>query len=390
MLRDPSPSVMNTADVRKPFDMLRQVLEELTRRKLPPSPGHYAAVYRRLEAEAGSDPDAITRSELQLCAALIDALEGLYANGGWLHTQVGQLRAALQDDRSPLTAQINAAETVIRNIALNKARAAAEAQDFSEELKKTIAHIHEEVRAAIVSVGGSDDSMAEYTERLARCGDLSEARILLGEVSAHVRTLSSSLRQTGKALLETRNFLETTTRRLDEANKRAAQNALDAEADPLSGALNRRGLERALRSCPRGDISLIVFDIDDFKRVNDTFGHGVGDLVIQGFSHTLRSGLRESDLLARIGGEEFVVVLPGMRMPRARQVADRMLELIRGWRHSNVARQHGLNITASGGIASCTMGGSVDVGELLRMTLEVADRHLYDAKRAGKNRVLPD
>ncbi len=390
MLRDSSPSVMNPADARKPFDMLRQVLEELTRRKLPPSPGHYAAVYRRLEAEAGSDPDAITRSELQLCAALIDALQGLYANGGWLHTQIGQLRAALEDERAPLVMQINTAETVIRNIALNKARAAAEAQDFSEELKKTIAHIHEEVRSAIVSVGGSDDSMTEYTARLDRCDTLSEARTLLAEVSAHVSTLSASLRHTGQALLETRNFLEITTRRLDEATRQAAQNALDAEVDPLSGALNRRGLERALQACPRGDIALIVFDIDDFKRVNDTLGHAIGDLVIQGFSRTLRSGLRESDLLARIGGEEFVVVLPGMRMPRARQVADRMLELIRGWRHSSVARQHALNVTASGGIACCTMGGSVDVSELLRMTLEVADRHLYEAKRAGKNRVLPE
>lgn len=385
---DSHPTSLTSKDARKPFDMLRQVLEELTRRKLPPSPGHYAAVYRRLDSKGASDPDAVTRSELQLCASLVDALTGLYANGGWLHTQIGQLRAALEDDRQPLSIQIDSVETVIRNIAINKARAEDEAQDFSEELKKTVARIHQEIRSAIESVGGSDDSMTAYSERLEDCDDLDDARVLLTEISAHVCALSATLKQTGHALLETRNFLETTTRRFEEARAAAEKSALEAEYDPLSGALNRRGLENALNNCPRGEVSLIVFDIDNFKLINDTHGHGVGDLVIQGFTKALRGGLRESDLLARIGGEEFVVVLPGMRPPRARQVADRLLELIRSWRHSSVARQYKLNVTASGGLASCITGNG-DNSEVLRMALEVADRHLYEAKRAGKNRVLP-
>lgn len=385
---DNKPNSLSNKDSRKPFDMLRQVLEELTRRKLPPSPGHYAAVYRRLEARDTPDPDQLTRSELLLCASLIDALTGLYANGGWLHAQIGQLRAALEDDRQPLPTQIDSVETVIRNISLNKARAEDEAQDFSEELKKTIAFIHHEIRSAIACVGGSDESMSAYSERLADCNSIDDARALLTEISAHVGTLSMTLKQTGQALLETRNFLETTTRRFEEARAEAEKNAIEAEYDPLSGALNRRGLENALNNCPRGEVSLIVFDIDNFKQINDTHGHGVGDQVIQGFTQALRGGLRESDLLARIGGEEFVVVLPGMRPPRARQVADRLLELIRSWRHSSVARQYQLNVTASGGLASCNTGTG-DTAEVLRMALEVADRHLYEAKRAGKNRVLP-
>lgn len=385
---DNHPTSFSGKDARRPFDMLRQVLEELTRRKLPPSPGHYAAVYRRLDSKEGADPDAVTRSELQLCAALVDALAGLYANGGWLHTQIGMLRAALEDDRQPLAIQIDSVETVIRNISFNKARAEDEARDFSEDLKNTVAHIHQEIRSAIESVGGSDDSMSAYSERLDDCSDLDDARALLAEISAHVGALSKTLRQTGQALLETRNFLETTTRRFEEARAAAEKNALEAEYDPLSGALNRRGLENALNHCPRGEVSIIVFDIDNFKRINDTHGHGVGDLVIQGFTQAVRGGLRESDLLARIGGEEFVVVLPGMRPPRARQVADRLLELIRGWRHSSVARQYNLNVTASGGLASCITGNG-DNTEVLRMAIDVADRHLYDAKHAGKNRVLP-
>lgn len=385
---DNHPTSLSSKDARKPFDMLRQVLEELTRRKLPPSPGHYAAVYRRLDSKGTSDPDAVTRSELQLCASLVDALTGLYANGGWLHTQIGQLRAALVDNRQPLSIQIDSVETIIRNISLNKARAADEAQDFSEELKKTVAHIHQEIRAAIESVGGSDDSMSAYSGRLDDCNDLEDARALLAEISSHVCSLSATLKQTGQALLETRNFLETTTRRFEEARAEAEKNAIEAEYDPLSGALNRRGLENALNNCPRGEVALIVFDIDNFKQINDTHGHGVGDQVIQGFTHALRGGLRESDLLARIGGEEFVVILPGMRPPRARQVADRLLELIRSWRHSNVARQYKLNVTASGGLASCITGNG-DNSEVLRMALDVADRHLYEAKRSGKNRVLP-
>ena len=374
-------------NARKPFEMLRQVLEELTRRKLPPSPGHYAAVYRRLESE--DDSDVITRSELQLCAALVDALQGLYANGGWLHVQIAQLRKVLESDTQPLSVQIDGVETVIRNIALNKAQAEAEARDFSEDLKRALGRIHEEIRTAINSVGGSDDSLVAYSEQIEQCNSIDEARQLLAEISSHVGNLSSTLKQTASALLETRNFLEITTRRLDDAKAQADRYAQEAEIDPLSGALNRRGLENALANCPRGDLSVIVFDIDDFKAVNDTHGHHVGDLVIQGFARALRTGLRETDFLARIGGEEFVVLLPGMRLPRARQVADRLLELIQGWRHSDVAREHHLAVTASGGIASVsTVKG--EISEVLRMALNVADKYLYEAKRSGKNRILPE
>lgn len=377
-----------TVEGRKPFDMLRLVLEELTRRKLPPTPGHYTATYRRLDTADGGTSDAITQSELQLCAHLVDVLQGLYANGGWLHTQIGQLRVALEDERKPLDQRITLVETVIRNIALNKARAVSEMHDFSADLKLTIATVHNEVRASLGQVQDSGAQMQDFQTRMDTCNSLDEAHSLLAECANQVNALATALDRTGQTLLATRNFLETTTRRLEEAEARGTESPGTSDHDALTGTLDRSGLEHAIAHCPVGDTCVLVLDIDGLARINDQHGRPVGDLVLQGAARTLRKTLRDSDLLARIEEDTFVIVLPGMRLTRANLIAERLLDTLRNWRHSETARRYGLNLTASGGMSACLLGNG-EVGEVLRMALEVAERHLFEAKRAGGNRILP-
>ncbi|CAH1662772.1 Diguanylate cyclase (GGDEF)-like protein [Hyphomicrobiales bacterium] len=162
----------------------------------------------------------------------------------------------------------------------------------------------------------------------------------------------------------------------------------EALVDPLTEALNRRGFElRGLQVLRRHaathePIAAIAFDLDHFKAVNDTFGHAMGDAILVQFSQIASRYLRSSDMLFRMGGEEFTALLPGASADDARLVADRI-------RNSFVeaVRQScgGRGVTVSAGIASSGTHG-YDAQELL----SAADRALYRSKNEGRNRVTQD
>lgn len=161
--------------------------------------------------------------------------------------------------------------------------------------------------------------------------------------------------------------------------RRIASAAAEAGHDPLTGLLNRRGLAaRGAASVQGADVvSLLVVDIDHFKVVNDAYGHAAGDLVLVGVAEALRTGSRGVDVVARTGGEEFALVLPGCDAPeavrRARSLCHRVAEQSKGWP---------AQVTLSVGTTT-SHGAVTDVTRLLA----AADGALYAAKAAGRNTV---
>lgn len=163
-----------------------------------------------------------------------------------------------------------------------------------------------------------------------------------------------------------------------------------ATTDSLTMLPNRRFfLERARQEQHRAArngtcLSVLIMDIDHFKRVNDTHGHAAGDQVLVGLGELLRAGMRDQDVAGRLGGEEFAVLLPDTDSAGAVMLAERLRAAVESHRIKGVA-DHPLQITASLGVASLTAGrGSVD--ELLAR----ADEALYRAKKAGRNCVCTD
>jgi diguanylate cyclase (GGDEF)-like protein len=127
-----------------------------------------------------------------------------------------------------------------------------------------------------------------------------------------------------------------------------------------------------------------ALDVDHFKKINDTYGHAVGDAVLQQLAQLLRHRLRSADLLARIGGEEFVAVLVGIAPPQAAEICER-LRLAVG-EHDWASLAEGLVVRISVGIA----GGAPQQNPPHDTLLHRADRALYAAKRGGRNRVHVD
>lgn len=161
-----------------------------------------------------------------------------------------------------------------------------------------------------------------------------------------------------------------------------------ASLDPLTGCYNRRSLEQFIdrdialarrRDC---DLSIVMIDIDDFKAVNDSFGHEAGDAVLREVSGLLTTSIRKSDYLSRYGGEEFALVLPETPLRNAVFLAEKLRTMMKELRVDVNGRS--LFVTASFGVASLPeYGGSA---ELFRE----ADRMLYIAKSRGKDAVAPD
>jgi two-component system cell cycle response regulator len=163
-----------------------------------------------------------------------------------------------------------------------------------------------------------------------------------------------------------------------------------AHYDPLTGLNNRRSLERRLPAMIesarlRGAaLTMMVLDIDHFKRVNDTYGHDVGDLVLKGFGAQLQETVRSGDLICRLGGEEFVVVMPGVGLSEAGRIAERARRTTESRDFVLDGAAGSVSITVSIGLAEWRKDW--DSAELYRR----ADRALYLSKSAGRNRVTQD
>jgi diguanylate cyclase (GGDEF)-like protein len=133
------------------------------------------------------------------------------------------------------------------------------------------------------------------------------------------------------------------------------------------------------------DLSLIMIDVDDFKRINDEFGHPVGDDVLRQIARLLADGQRSVDVVARYGGEEFAVILPETALDEAQIAAERLRERVRTMRLSGPA-ERALPVTISCGVASYPRPDIMTAEELIQR----ADRVLYAAKSHGKDRVCAD
>lgn len=158
--------------------------------------------------------------------------------------------------------------------------------------------------------------------------------------------------------------------------------------DVLTGLLNRRTFEARLRDelLARGrsgqPVSVAMLDVDNFKQINDRFGHGAGDRVLKGVAEAVRQAVRRSDVVARWGGEEFAVVLPETPIADAAAKVEAIRAHLAGTA-LQVDRHHEVRLTVSAGVASAPADGTT-----LEALTQAADDRLLEAKRAGRDRVV--
>lgn len=180
-------------------------------------------------------------------------------------------------------------------------------------------------------------------------------------------------------LLKLQQRLLFTQQRLKQAYQDRESLKQLAEQDPLTGLLNRRGFADLWQSCTEqdakeGDVAVIALDFDNFKQLNDNFGHQAGDEALTELAQILRQNTRDYDFATCLGGDEFILVLPGCTRLEAIQIAERIQQ-------SYAATKYGQHHSISSGIAVSSVGASDDL-------LLLADKALYKAKNAGRGQLV--
>ncbi len=242
---------------------------------------------------------------------------------------------------------------------------------------KNVEHIFNEVHTQV------DDAGQYFGLRIKNTKSVQE---ILQEANIRLSLMNLDFDQMNKELLKTKVELENLTQELEKKNKLLANLA---NLDGLTGIYNHRffqnsldnEISRAMRNETK--ISLLLIDIDFFKKFNDTYGHQVGDFILKTFSKVLKENIRKYDTLSRYGGEEFTVILPDTNEEDAITVAEKLRIAIEEFDYKDDRETY--HITASFGAATAK---PAIMDEFKKSDLiSQADSALYDAKEAGRNRV---
>lgn len=205
------------------------------------------------------------------------------------------------------------------------------------------------------------------------------------EVMDLVRTLVNQTKQIRGSTLSFSSALNDAEKEISRLRSQLEQSQQAALYDALTGLCNRRYFDEELAAhAMRPHMCLILADLDNFKTINDTHGHVMGDLVLKACAKKLQSACREGAQAFRFGGEEFAIIVPNCKLNVARQIAETMRRAIEkiGVRDKRTSEVLG-GISASFGVAEMKQGMN-PLG-----LIQAADKHLYDAKNLGRNRVMP-
>ena len=259
--------------------------------------------------------------------------------------------------------------------AMGRARARAGAQLM--QLEAMVAFI----RTTLAKLSGeslSSDLMAttRRLDALAQLDDLSEIRTGL---EAEVRAVTQVVTARQRALQDQVDSLQ---QQLSDAEIQLAAAQQEAARDELTGVANRRQFERLLDRAMKASgpqVVVGIIDVDNFKTVNDTHGHQVGDRLLGALADALSNAIDASDTVARLGGDEFALLMHGVMLPRAEYLVRTLLATVSAL--TVPTRDGSVGVTISCGLAEFSAGDS------RRTLIARADQALYEAKRKGKQRV---
>jgi diguanylate cyclase len=336
-----------------------------------PDPNLVGAVDRLL-ATLGTLAGSVVEAEPEITAAFLHRLE--------------TCRRVLKDESSGRTLA-DALDTAIRSIEhfLKSSRGYVAAREG--ELREMIRILHE---AAILMAGHSTSFNATVlatSDKLHGFAELNDIRELKRQLSSEVETLRRAVEEKQRRDAESSARL---TERLEVLQTKLVKAEEEASLDPLTRVANRGAFDQALARmvanarATKMALTLALVDIDEFKRINDTHGHPIGDRVLLCAAMWLGKGLRHVDFLARYGGEEFAILFKDARLG---EIDARMTQTLsdiaaRSFEYEVESETRTVRFTASAGVAELTASESGD--DLVKR----ADDALYEAKRAGRNRVV--
>jgi len=333
---------------------------------------------RRLLAHRHHLVDELHRLTQEMSAGLAEVAE----EGSWVKGQTESLRLSLGE--SPSVRSVRAASEMLGQTRARQARVRAERDSARAALKDAISQMLTELDALGEHTGRFSDSVASYVDTITNADSLESLASVVRQMVEDGRAVHGLVSETQGRLNEGRQRAAELEARVQSLESELRRLSDEVSTDVLTEVANRRGLmqafdvETARLERQGGELAIGLLDIDNFKKLNDTLGHSVGDIALKSLAGHVQKQLRAVDIVARFGGEEFVVMLPGVVVEEAQVTLTRLQRTLSASLFMHDGRE--VFVTFSAGVTRYRPG------EALEAALERADEALYEAKRTGKNR----
>lgn len=332
----------------------------------------------------GTDKTRIQEGLVRLLRLLVENVGEMVEDEDWMHGQINTLHEIISKPLDKLV--IADAERSLREAIIKQGLLKKSITDAKSTLKSLMTTFIDRLGTITVSTGDYHQKIEVYSQKIAQSNNLNDLGNLLEDIMQDTREIQSSALRSHEELLDSRRQVEIAEAKISSLEKELSEVSEMVHQDQLTGALNRRGLDSAFdRESRRVDRShdplcVALLDIDNFKRLNDTMGHQVGDHALVHLCNVIKDALRPSDSVARYGGEEFVLILPDIGLAEAATTVERLQrELTRQFfMHENDR----VLVTFSAGVALRAEG------EPQMEVIARADKAMYQAKNTGKNRVV--
>ncbi len=333
---------------------------------------------RRLLSHRHHLLDQLHRLAQELAAGLTELAE----DDSWARGQSESLAAHLAD--APSVRAVRAASDMLALTRQRQRQVRADRDSARVALKDLIQQMLTELGALGETTGRFSESMQRYVTTVEHAESLESLADVVREMVAESRTVHSLVSSTQARLQDGHARASQLEERVQTLEEELRRLSAEVSTDLLTEIANRRGLMQAFEiesariGRQGGVLAVGLLDIDNFKKLNDSLGHAAGDQALKALAGHVQQQLREVDVVARFGGEEFVVLLPGSPVDEAQATLTRLQRTLSASLFMHDGRE--VFVTFSAGVTAWREG------EPLEASLERADEALYEAKRTGKNR----
>lgn len=321
---------------------------------------------------------------LRLFRLLLENVGELLEDDSWLAGQVESVQELLS---GPLShGALNEATRNLKEVIYKQGVLKHSLAEAKLKVKNMMITFVDRLGEIAATTGDYHQRIGQYSKKIGAARHITDLNGILDDVLRDTRTVQTEALRSRDQMVAARKEVQDAESKIEELEAKLEQMSELVREDGLTGSLNRRGLEDVFeREFARAErkhapLCIALLDLDDFKRLNDTYGHSAGDDALVHLVRVIKDTLRTMDVVGRFGGEEFLIVLPDTPLTEALQTVTRVQRELtkRIFMHNNAR----LLMTFSAGVALRAPGE--DRADLIKR----ADAALYRAKKAGKNRVV--
>jgi diguanylate cyclase len=321
---------------------------------------------------------------LRLFKLLLENVSELVDEDSWIRGQIDAVQHLIAGPLDPRA--LEDATRSLKEVIYKQGQLKHSLSDVKGTVKNMMMTFIDRLSSVATSTGDFHEKIGGFSEQISHADNIVDLHKILDEVLRETRTIQTEALQARDRMILARQEVQEAEQRIHSLEAKLQHMSELVREDQLTGSLNRRGLDdvferETARSDRRGTpLCVALLDLDDFKRLNDTYGHQAGDNALKHLVKIVKETLRTMDVIARFGGEEFLILLPETTVEAASQTMTRLQRELT--RHFFLHENEKLLITFSAGVA--LRQPNEEQAALVRR----ADQAMYEAKKTGKNRVV--